>query len=271
MMRALWSAASGMIAQQTNVDTISNNLANVNTVGYKSESTEFKSLLYQNLQSRTTSANGEYKPVAAQVGLGARVASVTSHFTQGAMNASDSSTDFAISGDGLFAVQNEEGETVYTRNGNFYFSTATEGMMLCTADGYPVLSTDGQPIVLSSDYNAANIKVSSEGDLMYPGEDGNLANIGVKIGLFQFANPSGLDKLGGNYLAETEASGVPMNEETDGVAKKSQLKQNYLEASNVQVATEMVNLITAQRAYELCSKAITTSDTMMEQANSLKR
>jgi len=251
MMRSLWTAASGMMAQQTSVDTISNNLANVNTVGYKSESTEFKSLLYQNLQSRTTSANGEYKPVAAQVGLGARVASVTSHFTQGAMNASDSSTDFAISGDGLFAVQNEEGETVYTRNGNFYFSTATEGMMLCTADGYPVLSTDGQPIVLSS--------------------DGNLANIGVKIGLFQFANPSGLDKLGGNYLAETEASGVPMNEETDGVAKKSQLKQNYLEASNVQVATEMVNLITAQRAYELCSKAITTSDTMMEQANSLKR
>ena len=135
MMRSLWTAASGMMAQQTSVDTISNNLANVNTVGYKSESTEFKSLLYQNLQSRTTSANGEYKPVAAQVGLGARVASVTSHFTQGAMNASDSSTDFAISGDGLFAVQNEEGETVYTRNGNFYFSTATEGMMLCTADG----------------------------------------------------------------------------------------------------------------------------------------
>lgn len=101
MMRSLWTAASGMMAQQTSVDTISNNLANVNTVGYKSESTEFKSLLYQNLQSRTTSANGEYKPVAAQVGLGARVASVTSHFTQGAMNASDSSTDFAISGDGL--------------------------------------------------------------------------------------------------------------------------------------------------------------------------
>ena len=168
-------------------------------------------------------------------------------------------------------IEMPDGTTGYTRNGNFYFSTATEGMMLCTADGYPVLSTDGQPIVLSSDYNAANIKVSSEGDLMYPGEDGNLANIGVKIGLFQFANPSGLDKLGGNYLAETEASGVPMNEETDGVAKKSQLKQNYLEASNVQVATEMVNLITAQRAYELCSKAITTSDTMMEQANSLKR
>ena len=149
MMRSLWTAASGMMAQQTSVDTISNNLANVNTVGYKSESTEFKSLLYQNLQAKTTSANGENKPVSAQVGLGSRVVSVTSHYTQGAMNASESSTDFAINGDGFFAVQNENGDTVYTRNGNFYFSTATEGMMLCTADGYPVLSTDGQPIVLT--------------------------------------------------------------------------------------------------------------------------
>ena len=92
MMRSLWTAASGMMAQQTSVDTISNNLANVNTVGYKSESTEFKSLLYQNLQARTTSANGEFKPVSAQVGLGARVSSITSHYTQGAMNASDSAT-----------------------------------------------------------------------------------------------------------------------------------------------------------------------------------
>ena len=244
MMRSLWTAASGMMAQQTSVDTISNNLANVNTVGYKSESTEFKSLLYQNLQARTTSANGEFKPVSAQVGLGARVSSITSHYTQGAMNASDSATDFAISGDGFFAIQNEDGDTLYTRNGNFYFSTSTEGMMLCTADGYPVLSSDGQPIVVSSDeYDLTRISM----------------------------NPSGLEKLGGNYLAETDASGIALNEDADAVGKKSQLKQKYLEASNVEVATEMVNLITAQRAYELCSKAITTSDTMMEQANALKR
>lgn len=271
MMRSLWTAASGMMAQQTSVDTISNNLANVNTVGYKSESTEFKSLLYQNLQAKTTSANGEYKPVSAQVGLGSRVVSVTSHYTQGAMNASESSTDFAINGDGFFAVQNENGDTVYTRNGNFYFSTATEGMMLCTADGYPVLSTDGQPIVLTDDYNASKVKVDKEGNIQYPGDDGNLENIGIKIGLFQFTNPSGLEKLGGTYLAETDASGIPLNEETDDVGKKSELRQNYLEASNVEVATEMVNLITAQRVYELCSKAITTTDTMMEQANALKR
>ena len=161
MMRSLWTAASGMMAQQTSVDTISNNLANVNTVGYKSESTEFKSLLYQNIQARTTSANGEFKPVSAQVGLGARVSSITSHYTQGAMNASDSATDFAISGDGFFAIQNEDGDTLYTRNGNFYFSTSTEGMMLCTADGYPVLSSDGQPIVVSSgEYDLTRISMN---------------------------------------------------------------------------------------------------------------
>ena len=174
MMRSLWTAASGMMAQQTSVDTISNNLANVNTVGYKSESTEFKSLLYQNLQARTTSANGEFKPVSAQVGLGARVSSITSHYTQGAMNASDSATDFAISGDGFFAIQNEDGDTLYTRNGNFYFSTSTEGMMLCTADGYPVLSSDGQPIVVSSDeYDLTRISMDSDGNVTYK-EDGTI-------------------------------------------------------------------------------------------------
>jgi len=108
-------------------------------------------------------------------------------------------------------------------------------------------------------------------DVTYKEDDGNVTPIGVKIGLFQFTNPSGLEKLGGNYLAETDASGIALNEDADAVGKKSQLKQKYLEASNVEVATEMVNLITAQRAYELCSKAITTSDTMMEQANALKR
>lgn len=271
MMRSLWTAASGMMAQQTSVDTIANNLANVNTTGYKSESTEFKSLLYQDLQSKTTSANGEFKPVSAQVGLGSRVASVTSHFTQGAMNSTDSNTDFAISGDGLFAIQDLDGNTVYTRNGNFYFATATEGMMLATSDGYPVLSSDGAPIVFSDEYNTSKITIDTDGNLLYPDETNNPQKTGIKLGIFQFTNPSGLEKLGNNYLAETDASGTPLNEDYDEVGKRSTLKQGYLEASNVQVATEMVNLITAQRAYELCSKAITTSDTMMEQANALKR
>ncbi len=271
MVRSLYSAASGMIAQQTNVDVISNNLANVNSTGYKSESASFKSLLYQDLQAKTTSANGEQKPVSAQVGLGSRVSAVTSHYTQGSANATDSTTDFMINGDGFFAVQDLDGNTIYTRNGNFLFAVAQEGFMLSTAEGYPVLNSDGSPIVLSSEYNSAKITVDGDGNLCYPDESNNPAPMGIKIALFQFTNPSGLDKIGSSYLKESEASGVPLNEDYDDVGTKSKLKQGYLEASNVNVATEMVNLITAQRAYELCSKAITTSDTMMEQANNLKR
>ena len=271
MVRSLYSAASGMIAQQTNVDVISNNLANVNSTGYKSESASFKSLLYQDLQARTTSANGEQKPVSAQVGLGSRVSAVTSHYIQGSANATDSTTDFMINGDGFFAVQDLDGSTLCTRNGGFLFSVAQDGFMLSTAEGYPVLSSVGSPIVLSSEYNSAKVTVDGEGNLCYPDETNNPAPMGIKIALFQFTNPSGLEKIGSSYLKESEASGVPLNEDYDDVGAKSKIKQGYLEASNVNVATEMVNLITAQRAYELCSKAITTSDTMMEQANNLKR
>ena len=121
------------------------------------------------------------------------------------------------------------------------------------------------------DYKTNLITIDTDGNLLYPDESNNPAPIGIKIGLYQFSNPAGLDKIGGSYLSETEASGTALNEEYDAVGKKSSLRQSYLESSNVQVATEMVNLITAQRAYELCSKAITTSDTMMEQANNLKR
>lgn len=272
MVRSLYSAASGMIAQQTNVDVISHNLSNVNTVGYKGQSASFKTLLYQDLQARTTTANGEFKPVSAQVGLGTRVSSITSHYTQGSAMETESNTDFLINGDGFFAIQNLDGETVYTRNGNFYFAIDAQGVALCTSDGYPVLSSDGVPMVFTSDYNPLKITFDGDGNACYPDEAGNPQPIGgMQIALFQFTNPSGLEKIGDNYLRATDASGVPLNEAYDDISKKSSLKSKYLEASNVNVATEMVNLIIAQRAYELCSKAITTSDTMMEQANNLKR
>lgn len=276
MMRSLYTAASGMMSQQTQVDVISNNLANVNTTGYKTETTTFKSLLYQDLQARTTTANGEFKPVSAQVGLGSRVAAITSQYVQGSANATDNNTDMMINGKGFFAVMNLNGGVYYTRNGNFLFAEGTEGAMLCTSDGYPVLDTEGQPIVLGTtdngeSYLPSQISIDSDGNLCYPDESNNPQPIGIKIGLFQFSNPSGLSKVGNSYLEETDASGIPLNEEYDEVGVKSTIKQGYLEASNVNVATEIVNLITAQRAYELCSKAITTSDTMMEQANNLKR
>ena len=272
MVRSLWTAATGMIAQQTNVDTIANNLANVNTVGYKAEAAEFKSLLYQTMQAKTTTANGEKKPISAQVGLGVRNSAITSIFKQGSMLASESDTAFAISGDGFFGVRGQDGETYYTRNGNFTFTTATGGgFMLATTDGLPVLDTAGKPIILSNQYAASKIQVSADGALNYPDASNNPKPIGVSIGLYQFTNPSGLTKLDSTLYAASDASGAAINEATNNNVQKSEVIQGYLEGSSVQVADEMVNLIVAQRAYEMNSKAITTTDEMLQQANQLKR
>lgn len=271
MMRALWSAASGMRAQQTNTDTIANNLSNVNTVGFRSEKTEFKSLLYQNLQAKTTTANGEQKPIQAQVGLGTRVASITSNFSQGAMLDSESDTAFAIEGDGLFGVQGLDGETYYTRNGNYLWSLGTAGLTLSTSEGYAVLDTEGEPIVLPDTIDASSVMVSSRGEIGYRDEDGEYTPLGQQIGLWQFNNPQGLNNISGTYFTVSDASGEALNESTTDGLITSKIRQGYLEGSNVNVADEMVNMIIAQRAYELNSKAITTSDEMLQTANQLKR
>lgn len=272
MVRALWSGASGMIAQQVNVDTIANNLANVNTVGYKTEQNEFKSLLYQEIQTRTTSANGVQKPTGAQVGLGVRNAAITSEFSQGAFQTSESTTSFALSGEGMFAVMNND-QVYYTRNGDFHFSVGNNNqMVLCTSDGCPVLSITGNPIQIPANYIASKVQVDATGQLMYPDADNNLQPIpGMQIGVFQFQNPSGLFKVGGTMYQATEASGPAINEATNPMVTKSEIYQGYLESSNVQVADEMVNLIISQRAYELNSKSITTADSMLQVANELKR
>lgn len=262
-----------MIGQQTNVDTIANNLANVNTVAYKTEVNEFKSLLYQTIQSKTTSANGEQKPVGAQVGLGVRNAAIVSQFNQGALLDSESDTAFAINGEGFFAVRGEDGKAYYTRNGNFVFSlNADNTMTLATTDGFPVLNTAGTAIQIPGTYMSNLVQVDTTGQLYYPDANNNLQPIaGMKIGLFQFQNPSGLNKKGDTLYEVTAASGAALNEETNANLKKSEIRQGYLEGSNVQVADEMVNLIIAQRAYEMNSKAIQAADTMMQEANELRR
>lgn len=184
MVRSLWTAATGMIAQQTNVDTIANNLANVNTTGYKTQVNEFKSLLYQNIQTKTTSANGDTKPGSAQVGLGVRNASISSVFKEGSLTASDSDTAFAIDGKGFFAVRGADGNTYYTRNGNLKFTLAANGgNMLATSDGLPVLDTQGRPIVLGSNYVMSNVTVSKDGSLCYPDAKNNPQPIGITIGV----------------------------------------------------------------------------------------
>jgi len=259
-----------MIAQQTAVDTISNNLANVNTTGYKKETVEFKSLLYSKLQTKTTDNNGDPKPVIAQVGAGVRTGSITSRYTQGTLQQTENLYDFALDGDGFFQVQTEEGNIAYTRNGSFNMSIGVDGLTLCTADGYPVLSDTGEPIVFDLSIESSDIIIDEAGQFFYRNAEKEIIDLGVTFGIVQFNNPAGLEKLSGSLLAQTESSGEPRFEAEDAALKKSKVLSGYLEASNVQTVDEMVNLIVAQRAYEMNSKVITASDQMLQQANNLR-
>lgn len=275
MMRSLWTAASGMRAQQLNVDTIANNISNVNTTAYKSQEASFKSLLYQNLQSTSTNNAGENKPVAAEVGLGTRLSAITSQFDQGNLNASTRPFDVAIEGDGFFQIRNEAGELLYTRDGTLNVSPVDGGNLLCTADGCPVLDQYGNEIILPGRYNASDVEIDQNGYIGFPNDEGNFEPLmgngyQVKLGLYQFSNPAGLSKEGSNAFSVTAASGEAMAEFGNPNLTPSMTHQFYTEGSNVDVANEMVNLIVAQRAYEMNSKAIQASDEMMQQANNLR-
>ncbi len=276
MVRSLWSAATGMNAQQTNVDTISNNLANVNTTGFKAQGAQFKSLLYQELQTITTTANGAPKPTNSQVGLGVRTSTINQFFSQGSFQDSDNPAALAISGDGFFKYAGTtDGEVFYTRNGNFTWALAETGgtdLVLTTAEGNKVLDINGAEIRVTGNAVASRITIGGDGKIYYPNEQGVPTEVGPQIGLYQFPNREGLQRIGSAAWQVTPASGEEINENTaaNGI-KKSEIVQGYLEGSNVNVATEMVNLIVAQRAYEMNSTAIQTTDEMMQTANQLKR
>lgn len=276
MMRSLWTAASGMRAQQVNVDTIANNVANINTIGYKSQQASFKSLLYQNLQSKSTNNAGEEKPVAAEVGLGSRVAAITSTFTNGNLQATEDPFSMALEGDGFFQIRTAGGELQYTRDGGFIISPSAQGNMLCTTDGNAVLDAYGNRIILPNTQVATNLVVNEDGTIAFPDATGNPAILTdangrpVRFGIYQFNNPAGLAKEGSNNFSVTVASGAAVAENGNATVQQTKVHQYYTEASNVDVAEEMVNLIVAQRAYEMNSKAIQTSDEMMQQANNLR-
>lgn len=271
MIRALWTGASGMTAQQTSLDNIANNLSNVNTAGYKKQTTEFSSLLYQKLQREVTDNNGDPKPVIGQVGSGVRVSGLTSIFTQGSMLETGNDYDMCIEGNGFFRVMTLDGSTAYTRNGSFKLNMTEGGVMLSTAEGYPVLDTTGTPITFSTEeYDISQLSLDEFGQFMYPDETNVPQYLGIQIGLAQFNNPSGLEKLSGSLLRETENSGAPRLEAEDEMLRTSKIHTRYLEGSNVQTVDEIVNLIVTQRAYEMNSKVITASDEMMQQANNLR-
>lgn len=264
-MRALWTAASGMKAQQLNIDTISNNLANVNTTSYKKQRVEFKDLLYATLE-RADLNEGVGKPVNLQVGHGVMPAATSRNFLTGSLEQTESPLDLAIRGDGFFAVEGPNGDLLYTRDGNFKLSVEDTDRRLVTSDGYTVLSEFDDAIIF--DENMSDINIAVDGLITVKNEDGEIEEIG-RIKLVKFVNPEGLEAVGKNFYKTTVASGeeLPMEEEE----RTSEILQRYLETSNVQLVDEMVRMITAQRAYEINSKAIQTSDDMLGIANNLKR
>ncbi len=263
MMRSLWSAASGMLAQQKNMDVVAHNLANVNTYGNKKVRAEFQDLIYQTLRDAGgTSGNGTQYPQGLQIGLGVRVAATNRIFVQGPLQTTDRPTDIGIQGEGFFQVQLPDGTTAYTRDGSFKLDSQRR---LVTSDGFLLVPN----ITLEQNATLDSVVISYDGRVSDTPSGGQQTEIG-QITIARFINPEGLYAYGKNLFLETAASGAPIVSEpgTDGAGV---LTQGTVEMSGVQIAEEMVNMIIAQRAYESNSKAITTTDSMLEIANQLKR
>ncbi len=260
-MRALWTAASGMVAQQLNVDTIANNLANVNTAGFKKTRVDFQDLLYQTLRvPGAPAAEGVQVPTGLQVGLGVRPAATMKIFTQGTFQHTGNPLDLVIEGDGFFQVLLPDGSRAYTRAGAFKIDSQGN---IVTSDGYPL----EPPITVPSD--AIDISIGADGTVAVtlPGQD-QPQTIG-KIELARFPNPAGLEAIGHSLFRATAASGQPTTG-TPGLNGFGTITQGVLELSNVVVVEEMVNMITAQRAYEASAQAIKISDEMLHMANNAR-
>ena len=261
-MRSLSIAATGMLAQQLNVEVISNNIANVNTSAYKRRRAEFQDLLYQSQRrvGSTSSANSTIVPSGVQIGLGVKTASVYRVTEQGSVVSTENSFDLAIQGKGYFQITLPTGETAFTRAGSFQLSADGE---LVSGDGYKLEPTITIPP------NAVDVTINTSGDVLVK-LDGQVTETKVgSIQLATFANDAGLEAIGDNLHLETPASGTPKT----GVAASNgfgSLLQGFLETSNVNVVQEITNLITAQRAYEMNSKVIQASDEMMAQLNQLR-
>ena len=262
MIRALWTAASGMQAQQLNIDVVANNLANVNTAGFKKSRADFQDLMYQTLKTTgAPSTNSTQIPSGIQIGLGTRTAAVTKMFTPGNINQTGNELDIAIEGDGFFQIQMPDGTTAYSRAGAF--KKDSQGRVV-TSDGYPLLPE----VVIPN--NAVKVTIGNDGTMsvLQAGQT-TPTNIGT-IQLASFSNPAGLNSVGHNLYLPTDASGNA----TTGTAGQNglgTLSQGFLEMSNVSVMEEMVNMIVGQRAYEINSKAVQAADEMLQQANNLKR
>ena len=260
MMRSLWSAASGMRAQEMSIDTIANNLANVNTTSFKSSRVNFHDMLYSVLT--TPGANvGEGKiPTGIQIGHGTRVVSIAKQFSQGSLKETGGDLDLAIEGDGFFEIVMPDGTSAYTRDGSFKMNNAGE---VVTSDGFRVNGFD------AIDENTTEITIASDGSFTTTVDGSPVQK--TRLTLVRFLNPEGLRSIGRNLYMATDASGDAQTGVNPGENGAGSLAQRYVEMSNVKVADELVNMITCQRAYEANSKAIKASDEMLSEANGLRR
>jgi flagellar basal-body rod protein FlgG len=262
VIRALYTAASGMSAQQLNLDTIANNLANSSTTGFRQLSLEFQDMLYQNLITPGAAQSPTTVSAGLQVGLGTRPAATEVIMTQGELNQTNNPLDLAIEGSGLFQVQRPDGTVAYTRAGQFYLNS--QGTIVTTA-GDPLVPTITIPA------NATAITMTQYGvvNATLPGQT-NPTQLG-QIQLATFANPGGLQSMGSNLLQETLSSGNPVLGNPGGTEGLGTLQQGYLENSNVDVVTEFVQMVLAQRAYESNSKVVKAADDMYSQVNNMTR
>jgi flagellar basal-body rod protein FlgG len=261
-MRALSIAATGMAAQELNVDVISNNIANMNTIGYKRQEANFEDLLYEDVKrpGAQSSDTGTVIPTGIQIGAGVATSSVYRITLQGSLTNTGNQLDMAVNGAGYFQVQLPSGETAYTRAGNF---SLNDNGVLVTSDGYTVLPQTTIPTT------ATKVTISASGQIQVtlPGQ-APTSQVG-QLQLANFANPAGLEAMGSNLFLTSGASGQPVTG-TPATTSFGSIQQGYTEASNVDSVTEISNLIIAQRAYEMNSKVITTADQMLQSTNTMK-
>jgi flagellar basal-body rod protein FlgG len=261
MIRALFSAGSGMSAQQMNVDNIANNLANANTTGFKMRRTEFQDLLYQNYIAPGTASTAQTTiPAGLQLGLGARPAANEIIFKQGDFQETDNPLDLVIQGNGFFQVRRATGDIAYTRSGAFHLDQTGA---LVTLNGEAV---EPQITIPSA---AQDVKIGSDGTVSYTLPGQTQAQVAGQIQLANFVNPGGLNSIGNNLYLPTDASGQPIVGNPGGQEGLGTLQQGYLEGSNVSVVEEFINLIVSQRAYEANSKVVKAADEMYQQVNNI--
>ena len=258
MIKALFTAATGMKAQQTRIDVIANNIANVNTTGFKKSTTNFEDLLYSNRETPgTQNADGSTRPTGLQIGSGARIVNTAKVFTPGSLEETGRNLDMVIAGNGFFKLTDLAGGSVYTRDGNLHLDSLGQ---VVTSSG---LKLD-PPITVPP---GSSVGVSADGTFNARIGDQPATTIG-RVQLATFQNPSGLESVGGNLLRETAASGTetPGNPGDEGYGT---IIQGFIERSNVDVVTELVNLIVSQRAYEMNSRAISSADEMLSTVNNI--